>query len=61
MNENQNNINSDIITESKPEANIENEITPIKYIKTNRAECQHMKEDGNFNLHDFMVDDFFFY
>ena len=59
MNENQNNINSDIITESKPEANIENEITPIKYIKTNRAECQHMKEDGNFNLHDFMVDDFF--
>ena len=59
MNENQNNINNDIITESKPEANIENEITPIKYIKTNRAECQHMKEDGNFNLHDFMVDDFF--
>ena len=59
MNENQNNINSDIITESKPEANIENEITPIKYIKTNRAECQHMKEDENFNLHDFMVDDFF--
>ena len=59
MNENQNNINNDIITESKPETIIENETIPIKYIKTNRAECQHMKEDGNFNLHDFMVDDFF--
>ena len=59
MNENQNNIINDIITESKPEIIIENETIPIKYIKTNRAECQHMKEDGNFNLHDFMVDDFF--
>ena len=59
MNENQNNIINDIITESKPEAIIEKETIPIKYIKTNRAECQHMKEDGNFNLHDFMVDDFF--
>ena len=59
MNENQNNIINDIITESKPEATIEKETIPIKYIKTNRAECQHMKEDGNFNLHDFMVDDFF--
>ena len=59
MNENQNNINNDIITESKSESIIEIETTPIKYIKTNRAECQHMKEDGNFNLHDFMVDDFF--
>ena len=59
MNENQNNIINDIITESKSEAIIEKETIPIKYIKTNRAECQHMKEDGNFNLHDFMVDDFF--
>ena len=59
MNENQNNIINDIITESKPEAIIEKETIAIKYIKTNRAECQHMKEDGNFNLHDFMVDDFF--
>ena len=60
MNENQNNIiiNNEI-TESEPKNIIQNEITPVKYIKTNRAECQHMKEDGNFNLHDFMVDDFF--
>ena len=60
MNENQNNIiiNNEI-TESEPKNIIQNEITPVKYIKTNRAECQHMKEDENFNLHDFMVDDFF--
>ncbi len=60
MNENQNNIiiNNEI-KESEQKNIIQNETTPVKYIKTNREECQHMKEDENFNLHDFMVDDFF--
>ncbi len=33
---------------------------PLKLIKTNRAECQHIKdEDDNFNLFDYLEDDFF--
>ena len=33
---------------------------PIKIIKTNRAECHHMKDDDdNFNLFDHLEDDFF--
>ena len=32
----------------------------MKLIKTNRAECQHIKdEDDNFNLFDYLEDDFF--
>ena len=32
---------------------------PIKLIKTNRAECQHMHDNDNFNLFDYLEDDFF--
>ena len=32
---------------------------PVKVIKTNRAECHHMKDDDDFNLFDYMVEDFF--
>ena len=32
---------------------------PVKIIKTNRAECHHMKDDDDFNLFDYMDEDFF--
>ena len=32
---------------------------PVKVIKTNRAECHHMKDDDDFNLFDYMEEDFF--
>ena len=32
---------------------------PIKYILSNRAECHYIKEDDNFNLFDYIEDDFF--
>ena len=32
---------------------------PIKLIKTNRAECHHMKDDDDFNLFDYLEEDFF--
>ena len=32
---------------------------PIKLIKTNRAECDHIKEDNDFNLFDYLEEDFF--
>ena len=32
---------------------------PVKIIKTNRAECHHMKDDDDFNLFDYMEEDFF--
>ena len=32
---------------------------PIKLIKTNRAECHHMQDNDNFNLFDYLEDDFF--
>ena len=32
---------------------------PIKLIKTNRAECHYMTDDDNFNLFDYLEDDFF--
>ena len=32
---------------------------PIKLIKTNRAECDHIKDDNDFNLYDYLEEDFF--
>ena len=32
---------------------------PLKIIKTNRAECDHIKEDNDFNLFDYVEEDFF--
>ena len=32
---------------------------PLKIIKTNRAECHHIEDDDNFNLFDYLEDDFF--
>ena len=63
MNENLNNIinetNKIKINESNENENSLNIINPIKLIKTNRAECQHIKDEVKFNLDDFIVDDFF--
>ena len=59
MNENQIIINTNAITEEKPKEITEDIQSPIKLIKTNRAECQHMKDEGNFNLNDFIEEDFF--
>ena len=59
MNENQIIINTNQITEEKQKEISEDITSPIKLIKTNRAECQHMKDEGNFNLNDFIEEDFF--
>ena len=59
MNENQIIINTNQITEEKQKEISEDIASPIKLIKTNRAECQHMKDEGNFNLNDFIEEDFF--
>ena len=59
MNENQIIINANQITEEKQKEISEDIASPIKLIKTNRAECQHMKDEGNFNLNDFIEEDFF--
>ena len=59
MNENQIIINTKQITEEKQKEISEDIASPIKLIKTNRAECQHMKDEGNFNLNDFIEEDFF--
>ena len=59
MNENQIIINTNQITEEKQKEMSEDIASPIKLIKTNRAECQHMKDEGNFNLNDFIEEDFF--
>ncbi len=59
MNENQIIINTNQITEEKQKEISEDITSPIKLIKTNRAECQHMKDEGNFNLNDFNEEDFF--
>ena len=63
MNENLNNIineaNKITFNKQNENQNSLNIIAPIKLIKTNRAECQHMKDEVNFNLDDFIVDDFF--
>ena len=59
MNENINIINNISIKEDNPEKYSDQKSTPIKLIKTNRAECQHMKDEVNFNLSDFIVEDFF--
>ena len=59
MNENQIIINANQITEEKQKEISEDITSPIKLIKTNRAECQHMKDEGNFNLNDFIEEDFF--
>ena len=59
MNENINIINNNDSTQQKFQTLSKNEEIPIKLIKTNRAECQHMKDESNFNLNDFMVEDFF--
>ena len=32
---------------------------PIKLIKTNRAECHYLNDDDDFNLKDFIIEDFF--
>ena len=32
---------------------------PVKLIKTNRAECHHIDDDDNFNLFDYLEEDFF--
>ena len=63
MNENLNNIYNETneITFNKIKGSkISQDIAkPLKLIKTNRAECQHIKDDDNFNIEDFIVDDFF--
>ena len=59
MNENQIIINTNQITEEKQKEISEDIASTIKLIKTNRAECQHMKDEGNFNLNDFIEEDFF--
>ena len=59
MNEKQIIINTNQITEEKQKEISEDIASPIKLIKTNRAECQHMKDEGNFNLNDFIEEDFF--
>ena len=59
MNENQIIINTNQITQEKQKEISEDIASPIKLIKTNRAECQHMKDEGNFNLNDFIEEDFF--
>ena len=59
MNENPNIITNIIITEDKSKEIQKNQTSPIKLIKTNRAECQHMKDEENFNLNDFIEEDFF--
>ena len=59
MNENINIINNNDITQNKLESTSKTEEFPIKIIKTNRAECQHMKDEFDFNLNDFIVKDFF--
>ena len=55
MNEN---ININSLLKSKKE-NINLNKPPIKIIKTNRAECDHMKDDNDFNLFDYLEEDFF--
>ena len=55
MNEN---ININSLLKSKKENIILNK-PPIKIIKTNRAECDHMKDDNDFNLFDYLEEDFF--
>ena len=37
----------------------EKKLYPVKKIKTNRAECYYMNDDDNFNLFDYMEDDYF--
>jgi len=55
MNEN---VNINSLLKSKKE-NINLNKPPIKIIKTNRAECDHMKDDNDFNLFDYLEEDFF--
>ena len=55
MNEN---ININSLLKSKKE-NINLNKPPIKIIKTNRAECDHMEDDNDFNLFDYLEEDFF--
>ena len=53
MNENINIINTNSIIENNIKEN-----KPVKLIKTNRAECQHMEEQ-DFDLSEYIEDDFF--
>ncbi len=53
MNENINFINTNSIKENNIKEN-----KPVKLIKTNRAECQHMEEQ-DFDLSEYIEDDFF--
>ena len=53
MNENINIINTNSIKENNIKEN-----KPVKLIKTNRAECQHMEEQ-DFDLSEYIEDDFF--
>ena len=59
MNEETNIINNNFIVKKNSKKISQNMTFPIKLIKTNRAECQHMKDEVNFNLSDFIVEDFF--
>ena len=59
MNEDTNIINNNFIVKKNSKKISQNMTFPIKLIKTNRAECQHMKDEVNFNLSDFIVEDFF--
>ena len=55
MNENNNNSSF-----NNTKVNIElKKHYPLKIIKTNRAECDHIKEDNDFNLFDYLEEDFF--
>ena len=56
MNENNNNSTSFDNKEEKIELKKHH---PLKRIKTNRAICDHIKEDNDFNLFDYIIEDFF--
>ncbi len=52
------NIDSSLKEDNKENDNLKKSL-PLKLIKTNRAECHHMKDDDDFNLFDYLEDDFF--
>ena len=55
---NEKSINSSSFKDKKEELELK-KYYPIKLIKTNRAECDHIKDDNDFNLYDYLEEDYF--
>ena len=53
------NINIYTATNNKNEKSSLKKQKPVKLIKTNRAECHYMNDEDDFNLFDYLEDDFF--